>query len=97
MSAGVTMPEMISLCLDEAFRIETTQANLVGAGLRAAPDAGQLRRMRVFEAIIHVIDMVRADQVILNRLREKARVPKPAAGDKKGSEASSGVAGDGTQ
>jgi len=95
--SGVTMPEMTGFLMREANSIETRQNNLVEAGLRAEPHPDKIRDKEICEAIIHLIDLVRADQVILNRLRQLARVPAPSppAGDNRGSEASNRVAGSG--
>ncbi len=68
---GITFSEMTALCGAEAARIEMTQVRLVESGLRSTADPGQLRNMRVYESIIHLIDLVRGDDVILNRLRRK--------------------------
>jgi hypothetical protein len=92
-AAGVTFSEMIDVCSGEASRIETVQLDLVEAGLRAAPSGEQLRRKQVFEAIIHMIDLVRGDQVILDRLKKKTA---PSIKDNnRGSEVSNRVAGSG--
>jgi hypothetical protein len=94
MSEGITFSEMVAVCASEATRIEDTQARLVATGDRGAADPDQLRRMRVFEAIIHMIDLVRGDDVILNRLRRKTAPSPKATNDKtKGPDASHRAAG----
>ncbi len=97
MSAGVTIPEMIGFLMREANSIEIRQNNLVEAGLRLAPHPDMVRDKEICEAIIHLIDLVRADQVILNRLRQLAKVPaqSPPASGNRGSEVRNRVAGSG--
>jgi hypothetical protein len=60
--------------------------------VRTAPDPGQLRRKQVLEAIIYMIDMIRGDQVIVERLKKKTA---PMGAKNRGSETSSRVAGSG--
>jgi hypothetical protein len=91
-AGGVRFSEMIDVLSAEASRIETVQRDLVESELRKAPDPGQLRRKQVLEAIIHMIDFVRGDQVIVDRLKKKTA---PMGAKNRGSEASSRVAGSG--
>lgn len=62
------MTEMVALATYEARRIELVQENLVEAGLRAAASPDELRRMRVYEAIVHMIEVLRGDRVIMDRI-----------------------------
>src|SRR4051812_10998924 len=99
--SGVTFTEMLAVCLAEANRIDTVQTDLVDTGLRTAPDPGQVRRREVFVGIVHMIDLVRADKIILDRLKQKtaAAAKAPAEGaiqkEERGSEVSISVAGSG--
>lgn len=88
MSTGVHFSEMEALCCSEASRIEVTQSALAGTEDRGKWHPEQLRKMEVFEAIVHLIDLVRADDVVLNRLRKAAKVPKALVKQQEGSEVS---------
>jgi hypothetical protein len=69
MTAGVTIAEMQEACRAEACRLEQGQAALVAASLRAVPDEGELRRARIFEAVVLLLDVCRGDPAIMGRLR----------------------------
>jgi hypothetical protein len=68
----VPISEMREAIADEAWRLRDTQRILVEAGMRTAPDAKQIATAEAFEAAVHVLDLVKADQVILGRLRDAA-------------------------
>ena len=69
----VTFSEMRSVLLAEADRIGGIQEALVAAGLRSAPEEGELRRKHVFERLAQLIDRVTADSVIKDRLKGATR------------------------
>ncbi|GLK69200.1 hypothetical protein [Hansschlegelia plantiphila] len=56
--AKVTLDEMLDLARGEAARIAIVQRGLIDAGLRKAPDAGQIRIMVVHEATATLIETV---------------------------------------
>jgi hypothetical protein len=69
MSAGVHFAEMIAVADAEAHRIVCSQDALVKARLRLLPAASELRRADVFRAIVRLIECVRADRTIIERLK----------------------------
>lgn len=91
------MPEMLEYLSSEANRLDTTQDALVAIGMSAARSPTAQRRIEVCEGIIHLIEMVRADPVIMERLKKKAAVTRAAGQkDNRGSEkVSSASAGSG--
>jgi hypothetical protein len=70
----VTLVDMERFAVNEATRIEVTQAALVKAGdiTRAHPDA--LRNKEICQGIIRLIHSIRADKVIMDRLKSPPRM-----------------------
>jgi hypothetical protein len=64
-----SLSALATLARAEACRIEDTQMALVATGDRATPCAEQLARRDAFNAIATLIDRVRGDGVIMDRLR----------------------------
>lgn len=67
--ASYSLLALVKAARDEANRIDDTQEALVKAGDRAAADAGQLARRDQFEAIARLLERLRGDAVILERLK----------------------------
>lgn len=65
------LSDMHDLCRQEAIHIEATQAALVFTGLRREPDAAELQRRDMFEALCGLCDRAK-DPAIVSRLRALA-------------------------
>lgn len=78
--SGVTFEQMRMALTAEAERIGIVQKLLVDADMRKAPDPGYMKQKEIFEATVRLIDIVSTDDVILNRIRQRARDAKTAAG-----------------
>ena len=65
---SVGLAEMRAAALYEVNRFEGSQAALVAAGFRPAPDAAGRARQAAFEGIVRLIDHVLADGEIRRRL-----------------------------
>lgn len=65
----VTLAEMRDVAAAEARRIEITQEALVEASLRVAPCEEQLRKRDAYDAIVRLIDAVKARPAIMEELR----------------------------
>lgn len=53
-----TIMEMIDVSHDEAMRIESTQEALVRGGSRKAPDAQQIRKMEILQALVRLLEAI---------------------------------------
>lgn len=72
MSPGpTTFDRMSAAAAAEAGRIETVQATLVESGIRTEPDAGQLALRDDFDGIVRLIELIKNDKLILERLTRK--------------------------
>lgn len=58
----VTIDEIVDALLDEAARIETTQAALVSTRARAAPDAREMRTRLLFETAADMLIRLKPHQ-----------------------------------
>lgn len=65
----VTLAEMRDVAAAEARRIEVTQEALVEASLRVAQCEEQLRKRDAYDAIVRLIDAVKARPAIMEELR----------------------------
>jgi hypothetical protein len=72
---SVTFAEMERFALNEAQRIETTQAALVRFGDIEHPHPDAMRNREICEAIVRLIHLCKADPVIVERLKSA----RPAA------------------
>lgn len=52
-----TLLAMRDLVRNEASRIEAVQAGLIDAGMRSGPDAGQIRKLVVWDALERVMEL----------------------------------------
>jgi len=71
--SGITFQQMRDVITFEAERIGIVQRALVQARMRKAPDPGQMQMKAVLEAVDRLIGIVVSDQVILDRLKQRAR------------------------
>jgi hypothetical protein len=79
MTAGVPLADMAALCRAEADRLDVVQDAMVEAGVNRARNAEAERRIRVFLALARLVDTVRGDKLILERLRQiRGAHPAPA-------------------
>jgi hypothetical protein len=69
----VTFSDMERFALNEASRIEITQAELIRVGDRTHPHPDKLRDKAICEAIVRLIDTCRADPIIMERLKAAAK------------------------
>lgn len=76
-AAAFTWAELRKVAADEANRIDAAQEALVAAGDRVEPDPGQLARRDAFETLARLVDRVRSDDVIVDRLKQLAPTKKP--------------------
>lgn len=71
MTGTTTFDRMSAAAAAEAGRIEIVQAELVQAGLRSEPDKGQLALRDDFDGIVRLIELIKNDKLILERLTRK--------------------------
>lgn len=72
MSAGATtFDRMSAAAAAEAGRIEIVQDALVLDGLRTAPDPQQLALRDDFDGIVRMIELIKNDRLIVERLTKK--------------------------
>ena len=51
-----TISDMLNLAREEACRIEAVQKGLIDCGALNAPDAGQIRRRRIFDGMVRYFE-----------------------------------------
>jgi hypothetical protein len=71
MTDPVTLIDMERFAVNEATRIEVTQAALVKIGDITRPHPDALRNKDICEGIIRLIHSIRADPIIMDRLKTK--------------------------
>lgn len=72
-TARVTFSDMERFALNEAARIDVTQAAMIQNGDRAGPHPDKMRDKEICEAIVRLIDACRADPIIMERLKGAAK------------------------
>lgn len=77
--APVHFDEMLATLQNEAERIEIMQRQLVEAALRKVADPGELRRAEVLAAAVTLVEIVRADKVITDRVAAELRARRELA------------------
>ena len=68
----MSLRELAQFVFAEAARIEAVQGELVASGHCEAPDAEQMAKAVRFDQVGKMIEFVRSDRLIIDRLRELA-------------------------
>jgi hypothetical protein len=71
MTGSTTFDRMSAAAAAEAGHIEIVQAALVEAGIRTEPDRGQLALRDDFDGIVRLIELIKNDTLVLERLTRK--------------------------